>query len=734
MMNKIIKYIISLIIVFLGLCPNNANAAEKEMVIAQMNSCVNTLTNIINNQSMAVLEHESDQLLNNLTMEQIVGLYEIAEFREDLIDAIGKLHITEEERNLLKRVNSIKRDNLKWQALSNALSNTMMITGGGNMGIQAGFQALVTAARTGVEYKVAQNELQIEELQAMWELRKDDLEEFINLRKNALKIIFSLYDKYNLKESDRLTEQTAQQFQKITSDPDASRMVRLLTDNYAKFGHLTDYYYYLGMGYIDIHNIPKAMDAFAKFEANYNKAPIYRINEKSGIISLTKVAYNNKLSPAEIEQELANALKNLPSNAMALIQCAIVYDRVLKNPKKALSVLRSALDNEAMSDKAAIIVAGSMILPKVPTQSPEYKDFIAAYSNQTITDIDAALNVCIARKYSIFNFLSKIMAISDLYNRPWYFGTPVLNDEMVITYPKKYFWDLSHVKMFVERRKGNEVMVTQYQLTDSKSIPLEKIEKVDAFKENPNLKYLYMWSSGENLFQVKENLDYKAIKSGDFPQQNKNFDLSDSDKDDIIKFLKKNENKSQNNEIIAKNIESKYKTLMKNGYKYLYPLTYENIILIKAIQTDATYVKFVFDSSQKIVVCYKFDTEKKKLIPCYTQYQGKIQFANKSFLKEFGYDKPKVGQKQGVKKEQSKKEKSWWEKLWSSDDEAPKKQNVKKGQPKKEKSWWEKLWGSDDEAPKKQDVKKEQPKKEKSWWEKLWGNEEEEKSKKEALK
>lgn len=70
---------------------------------------------------MSVLEHETDQLLNNLTIQHIVGLPEIAEFRVDLIDAIGSLGITEEEKSLLRRVNSIKQDNLKWQALSGAL-------------------------------------------------------------------------------------------------------------------------------------------------------------------------------------------------------------------------------------------------------------------------------------------------------------------------------------------------------------------------------------------------------------------------------------------------------------------------------------------------------------------------------------------------------------------------------------------------------------------------------------
>ena len=75
-----------------------------ENVVAQMNYCINSLTNIVHNKSMSVLEHESDQLINNLTMQQIIGLPEIRDFRIDLMDAVSKFEITEEERNLMRRI------------------------------------------------------------------------------------------------------------------------------------------------------------------------------------------------------------------------------------------------------------------------------------------------------------------------------------------------------------------------------------------------------------------------------------------------------------------------------------------------------------------------------------------------------------------------------------------------------------------------------------------------------
>lgn len=129
-MRRLRKIVLIMVVVFLTKTIYLSAQPDKDMVIAQMNYCITTLTNIIHNKSMAVLEHESDQLLNNLTMEQIIGLYEINDFRIELLDAVSRFEITEEERALLRRLQSIKRDNMKWTALSNALNPTMLLTGG----------------------------------------------------------------------------------------------------------------------------------------------------------------------------------------------------------------------------------------------------------------------------------------------------------------------------------------------------------------------------------------------------------------------------------------------------------------------------------------------------------------------------------------------------------------------------------------------------------------------------
>lgn len=659
-----------LITVVASILPQKTHAIDNDLVVAQMNSCVNTLTNIINNKSMSVLDHETDQLLNNLTMQHIVGLPEIAEFRVDLIDAIGALGITEEERSLLRRINSIKQDNLKWQALSGALSNTMLVTGGGNTGLQLGFQSLLTAARTAVEYKTTSNNLQIEELQAMWELRKEDLKTFVNLRKEALGIIFSLYQKYNLKESDRLTEQSSQQFQKIISEPDAQRMIRLLIDNASKFSHIADYYYYLGMGYLDIGNFEKANEYFSMYETTYQKAPIYRIDEKSGLIALARLAYFSELNSNEIKNNIELVLKNLPSNSMAIIQCAIAYNKLLHNPEKALDILRSALDNDDALDKTAIVLAASAIIPDLKKDIPEYTSFIAAYNNQEVLDLDAVLNILLAQNGDVWNFLKTTFELKGLASRPWYrskwtFGVGFFCDQsvnvgkkIVFSYPLKYSVDLHHVKMWVEKHEDNQIKLNQYTLSKKANVSIEDIEDIDCFKNNPNLKFLYMESADvDGEFRIKANIDYAAIEREDYPRQSE-FTLSEKDIKNIVKFLKKHENKSSESEIVATRENGSKIETEHNGVKFI---VIGDSINVKAIsnnelQEGITYVKFFFDDTRNIELCYKYDNKNECLIPCFITYNGERHFVNDEYLIEFG-----------IKAAPSKEVKApWYSKVWKS--------------------------------------------------------------------
>lgn len=710
-MIKTIKILLTAIFMLYNSSFINAKEVDNDMVIAQMNSCVNILTNIINNKSMTVLEHETDQLLNNLTMEHIVGLREIADFRRDLIEEIGRLSINEEERRLLRRINNIKSDNLKWQAFNNALNNTMMLTGGGNTHAQLGFQMLVTAARTGLEYKVAKNELEIEELQAMWDLRKSDLEHFINLRKTALGIIFSLYQKYNLKESDRLTEHSSMQFYHITTEVDANKMIRLLKDNESKYKHLADYYYYLGMGYIDTKNFPEAQKAFTQYERLYAKAPIYRINEKLGLIALTRIAYSPTRPTPFIEKDIVLALSNLPNNDMAIVQCAAVYASVMHNPTKALSVLREGLDNELIEDKSAILAAASFILPQIDSKNPVYKDFMSAYNNLPIIDLDAAIDICLATKGNLFSFVRQTISFKDATSRRFFFGEYKIEKKFDICLLQKYVLNPQGVNVYVESHNKKDVELTRFLLHTKHAVRLKDINDVSCFKENSDLKFLFFTEIGNDEYVMKPNINYNAVLNEPTYLQLQQFpNIEDKEKKSIVKFLKKNERKSVENIYIAeKYVSSKDKVV--NAIRWYYDPTYgwNNSIakeILKTVthydgQKNSSYVRFLFNDTRKLELCFKLNNNDGSLFLCYYKINGKRVFANKTILKEFGA-KSTNGSLTTNKITKKKTNRPWW-KFWGDDSDDKKVEKTatsKTSETKKEdKPWW-KFWGDDSDDKK----------------------------------
>lgn len=521
-------------------------AQEKENIIVQMNYCINSLTNIANNQSMTILTYESDQILNNLKIIDIRGEHELQNFRSELFDAIRNLQITEQEKDILKRVQDLKSKNLMWKSLSGALNPSMLITGGGNIGPQIAFQAIVTAARTAVDYQATKGENEIDELQAMWALKKKELEKIGELRSNALKITFSLYDKYHfLGEWDRLTEETAKQFNDIINEPKASKRARLLKENEKKFGMLPDYYYYLGLAYLGDDaegkdaNYKLAQPYLNKYLEKYNRTPIFRYDQKSGIIALTRLAHEQNLPSSKKEELIQTALKNLPNNGAALLQCALVYILELNEKDKGFALLRSGLDNN-YSNKDAILSTITFYLDDIKKHSSNYNEIIAAVNDCQSIGLNEYIPFVIANNLDSWSTLGNIMSVTK---------GPEINIKQ-----NRHF-DCSGVKTYRISSSGLDMDISQQNLIPDRSFTYKELtKKVDAFavKGNENLMFAFVEPViyGER-YAVKNNLDYNKLRKGEFQGSNV-FTITDSDINDIVKFCEKNESGESGMKITCK--------------------------------------------------------------------------------------------------------------------------------------------------------------------------------------
>ena len=583
-------------------------SGKDDNVVVQMNYCINSLTNIIHNKSITVLEHESDQLVNNLTMEQIIGLPEIKDFRIDLMDAVSKFEITEEERSLMRRVQSLKRDNIKWSALSNALNPTMLLTGSGTgMGPQVAFQVLLTAARTAIEYKTMQGEQNIEELQAMWDLRKEDMQTINELRKTAQGIVFELYNKYHLKESDRLTEATANLFNEYISEDNTAKRIRILEDNADTYKHIPEYYYHLGMAYLDQKDYTKAKRNFSNYLEMYKRTPFLRYDERSGCIALAILANDKGLSPDDKKTLINLAIKNMPNNSAAILQCAIVYIYELGLVEEGFRLIRTGIDNAHASDREILYMAASNLLPAMKNHQSIYNAISDTFKNSKDKDYDSFVTFLIFNEIEVWNHLNELNIFSKCYYRPWYtcwFGKN-FSPEFHLTLPEDVVYNEDDFCVYYEEHNANKVSIHQLKPTYKYAILEDDINDVKCFNSNKNLKYLYVETISPGVYKLKKNININKIIDETWPRQSE-FVLSNEDIDDIVDFCQDYNPKSPGTELLFK--ENKSSKQVIDGYKNLEVSFFGDslaYIPYHSIKQEGYYIRIILKNGMQIVYKYK---------------------------------------------------------------------------------------------------------------------------------
>lgn len=530
-------------------------------VIEQMNYCYMALTNIINSKSMLQYESELDQLINNLTVENIADIDEIADFRESLMTATSDLAINEEERTVLRRINTIKRDNAKYQAISNALSIPMLLIPGtsGSMvpNPQLAFYALLSAARAGVDYTVQGNQLQAEEIQSFWELRKRDLESFKNLRLEAFRLLVQLYKKYNLKEQDRLTERTALLFSNIIQEGEASKRLRLLLDNKQLYASFIDWDYYVGMAYHDINQNAEACHYLQSYIDRRQATPLFRIDSKLGISALALLTYDVGLSKDSKLNLLTLARNNLPDNGASLNQIALSY-QLLGKPREGIELLRRGLDNEQTIDKDLLVWSVVQGMPIVLSDTTLYKSIDRAV--KSASDISAS---------SYFSYL----AVSDVNKLPKEMGTQVTFDK----FASRHFWgegycwiaspkldydniilkinshrlqlDPSDLEVYQMRINDGHVQIREMKPTYEGAVRRIDLEdEFDFFKNYPKaIPVLFHPLQDDSYYVVRHNIDFSSLTPGSVLHDKLNAygELSEDDLQSIKEYCEEHHSKEQ---------------------------------------------------------------------------------------------------------------------------------------------------------------------------------------------
>lgn len=603
-MKRITYTILSLL--FIALNVQGQATPNKEVVIEQMNYCINSLTNISQNKSLDMLDHEQDQLLNNLTMEQMAGLQEVAEFRKQLLQSLNSVSMTQQEKEVVRRMRNNTLGRHIWKTAADFI-NRPAVTG-----------ALLSIARTTVDYQLVGYGQGQEELKALWELKKVQMNEVTTLRKEALELVFRLYQRFQLDERDRLTEASALLFNQIVNEPDNNKRIRLLRDNFTQFKNLSDYYYFLGMAYIDVNDYVHARPQLEQYEARCKRAPIFRYNEKLGCVYLARLIFEQKLNNAEKQRLVDEVLHNLPNNGAALIQCAMVLLNDLKQEERAIDLLRSGVDNSQVTDRDAIVLTLAQLMPRIkamPAMEQQVKDAVYKCDDLTLNSYIAF--VVNDHQPNIWEALPAFIQIDDAFHRPWYFFGKHFNGEFRMLLPANFSLDRQQLAVYWERNEGQHLYITEGEPSLSMTIEREEVfDEVDCFQKDPSMMYLFLSSvDGKDLLQVKPHLDYDAIQKNELPGM-KELSLSDADIASIIEFCKKHEPEKGCTVLNVRkggaqgSFENDSISFEGDTLRYTPRLTSEERTLLRVIFADMpqTIVTFAVDSDEQKLDIYSVES------------------------------------------------------------------------------------------------------------------------------
>lgn len=501
---------------------SGARNVTREEIIAQMNYYMYSLTTILEDQSMSVLGNEIDILENNLRVKDVAKMDRaVAEYRKGLLANLQDLKLSVEEQEVVNQVNALKSSNAKWKALSSGLNQVLVLvpgvggkTGGKQIGAQLAYQAILTAARTAVEYKTMKGEQQVEELQAMWEFKKKKLDILNKQNVAAYELVQDLYRIYygKLDEKDRLTKEDVKNFISIINEEDPKiRLERLSGNRNKKLQIMPEYWYYLGMTYIDLNNPTVGLNYLDKYLIMYAKAPIFYKDQKSGCVALAKLAYGSNLSATQQRYYSQIAIDNLPYSGSALIQCANTY-LSLGDYKKAYSEIAEGINEPRLQDKNALITFSASLFPEIKKYESEYSSLDYAISHCQNVGINNLLSYYLERDgWSARSSEKVVTSVSSDKDADE-------DDEIWINTNPDCTFDFREIEIATITCSCGEYEIIGRSLSLGKGIKLSQIEDKFPYFKNHKIEIYRFFTKlygSDDRYSVKAGLDYNKIRKGE---------------------------------------------------------------------------------------------------------------------------------------------------------------------------------------------------------------------------
>lgn len=425
-------------------------------------------------------------------VEQNIPL--IGDFREEIRPILEDLIQQKKDQEVYYSLQQIKKKNDKLNSLNKALSTPMGIFSGGAAGLgQLAFNAVLTAARTGVDAAVSKNTQKMEDISAQHEFEEKENDKINQAGAKLYNLRRKLYKdpKLGLKDDDSLTPEQLQSFSKIIGRTGQPKITSL-EDNKDKYGNLPDYYYHLGMAYMELEN-PSYEDAKIYFDEYLrrfdNDKSIFRIDARNGLIAMTIIEYED-LSRDSLDHMVDKMIKHLPYNEMAYWIAAKKYCDLGEN-QKGFTKLREGISQiNTLDDYSCDVLVYTALknadhIVKCGDEKliQDMYDAIIYSKNLSLQDY-IRCELCFGDKNRLpIDLINIDIAQKNSYKEDLPHECTIAND-LTITLNNLYNYTLPYdsVRIYSESVKGSDLVIWGYDIKD------EHLKKSDIEERFPKLK------------------------------------------------------------------------------------------------------------------------------------------------------------------------------------------------------------------------------------------------------
>ncbi len=247
--------------------PSYAAEYDPQHTMLALNMAIVSINRIITTQDRIVLEQEYQNIINNLSLENIESDHDMTALYRDMMSVISRKRLHDEDAEFLQG----RYDRMEEKFMKDTLGS---IKPSGSNIFSFVVSLAVKSMSSYFSYKYSKSEIAEGLNGERWKLTKEDITDCNQLQERLLNSSWNLLRQYKLPDNYRLVQRSLDDFYKAVSETEQKRKLRMLRALEKDFRVYPPYWYYRARTAQALNDDQEAHSCFEKFNETWR--PVLR--------------------------------------------------------------------------------------------------------------------------------------------------------------------------------------------------------------------------------------------------------------------------------------------------------------------------------------------------------------------------------------------------------------------------------------------------------------------------